>query len=179
VNNEHTIRAVRTALDDLHAQEPDDWTRAVKTALCMAGRRAFSGSPGRRLKTFASGVDCSVDGGEWLFDVACLHYNVAGGGYLRWVLLIAESEWGSMQEVVDDFERLLVARAGGRVLVFDLRRNWKTMDGAAAELSRLVTAFDATGCGDAYLLAGWTSSGFEYLVFDGMAARDRALSAFA
>ena len=41
-----------------------------------------------------------------------------------------------MQEVVDDFEKLLVARAGVRVLVFDLGRNWKTMDGAAAEFSR-------------------------------------------
>jgi len=176
VNSEHTLRAVRTALDDLHDQEPDDWTRAVKTALCMAGRRAFAGSPGRRLKTFASGVECSVDGGEWLFDVACLHYNVAGGGYIRRVLLIAQSQWGSMQDVVDDFEKLLAARAGVRVLVFDLRRNWKTMDGAAAELSRPITAFDATGYGDAYLLAGWTSSGFEYLAFDAMAARDRALS---
>ena len=147
--------------------------------MCMAGRKAFSGFPGRRLKTFASGVDCKVDGGEWLFDVACLHYNVAGGGYLRWAPLIAESEWGTMQEVCDDFEKLLVARAGVRVLVFDLRRNWKTMDRAAVELSRLVTAFDATDCGDAHLLAGWTPSGFEYLVFDGMEARDGALSTLA
>ena len=109
----------------------------------------------------------------------CLHYNDAGGGYLRWAPLIAESEWGTMQEVFDDFEKLLVARAGVRVLVFDLRRNWKTMDRAATELSRSVTAFDATDCGDAYLLTGWTPSGFEYLVLDGMAARDGALSTLA
>ena len=176
---EHAIREVRAALDGLHAHQPHDWTRAVKTALCKAGHGAFSGFPGRCLKIFASGVDCKVDGGEWLFDVSCLHYNAAGGGYLRWAPLIAESEWGTKQEVFDDFEKLLVARAGVRALVFDLRLNWKTMDRAAAELSRLITAFDGVDGVDVYLLAGWTPSGFEYRAFDGMAARDGALSTLA
>ncbi|MDD9983396.1 MAG: hypothetical protein OXU81_18920 [Gammaproteobacteria bacterium] len=53
------------------------------------------------------------------------------------------------------------------------------MDRAAADLSRLITAFDATDCSDVHLFAGCTPSGFECLVFDGIAARDGALSTLA
>ena len=69
--------------------------------------------------------------GEWLYDVTWLKYErdlgkrgldlavqarVAAAERKRCLLidshLVAECEWGNLEQIVDDFEKLLLARAG-------------------------------------------------------------------
>ncbi len=59
----------------------------------------------------------NADFGEWLFDMIWLKYDQQQR--MEGVYLVAESEWGSKEDVLDDFQKLLVARATVRVMVYD------------------------------------------------------------
>lgn len=132
-------------------------TTAVKTALCCAVRTALSDTRG--VFICASGVeDRYVEGREWLYDVACLKY--ADGDFswpLNRVYMVAECEWGRRQSVCEDFEKLLVARADVRVMVYNGAR-FEDHD----ELQNLIQQSRLTQDGDTFLLAAWLDDGFEY-----------------
>lgn len=92
------------------------WTMAVKTALCELGH-----SHGRYVS--ASGVhsECARNG-EWLFDVTWSDYSYGKDEArtdwrLKSLSLIAESEWGNDGDLLDDFEKLLIARATEKLFV--------------------------------------------------------------
>ena len=89
------------------------WTKAVKTKLCEIGREFGC-------KVCASGVEkADRDYGEWLYDVTWLEYEKIGRGELVDAPLVAECEWGNFDAIVEDFEKLLLAREGVRLMVFD------------------------------------------------------------
>ena len=124
-----------------------EWTRAVKTALCTRGNELGH-------FTCASSVDCSADNAEWLYDVVWLAYEPDKDikDHLGSVPLVAESEWGTDDEIDHDFEKLLLALADLRVMIFGGKNddNNKT----AERLYRYVSKFNRGGPEDVYLLAG-------------------------
>ena len=138
-DQDRIVDAVCNALDGLRA--PMVGTKAVKTALCRAGRKAFEGS-GEEAWVFASGVKnrSLAHGGEWLFDVTCLLYD--DEGCIRRVPFVAESEWGNRDDVRDDFEKLILARAEVRIMVFD-RGHWPSTDAAMAEIMSWARTFES------------------------------------
>ncbi len=112
------MRAVQKDLNSLEVGEGESdtvWTTAVKTKLCKIGRDRFG------CKVCASGVD-KADFGEWLYDVTWLEYEKNDRGKLVNLVdapLVAECEWGNKGDIEDDFEKLLLARAGVRLMIFD------------------------------------------------------------
>jgi len=73
-------------------------------------------------------------------------------GHLESVPMVAESEWGDIIAIKEDFQKLLVARATVRVMVF----NAEAVDGGIAavvnRLREMVGVFQATQAGDTFLL---------------------------
>ena len=92
--NSKIIRAVEEGLKSLRvpiAAPTKKWTKAVTTELCRIGRDSFG------CKVYAEGMPRNKkDGGEWLYDVTWLEYEERGDG-----------------------EKLLLARAGVRVMIVD------------------------------------------------------------
>ncbi len=83
---------------------------------------------------------------EFLYDLIWVRENE--GERIVSVPLVAEIEWGNQGDVWDDFQKLLVARAGVRVMVFN---GWP---GLLEELQAHVHQY-AHG-GDRYLFAQYT-----------------------
>ena len=114
--------AVQKRLNNLEiAKDESDgvWTRQVKTELCKIGRRF-----GYSVYARANEVnEVHRDGGEWLYDVTWLEYKCNVNPRHRFVLsnahLVAECEWGDHGDICDDLEKLLLARASVRVMIFD------------------------------------------------------------
>ena len=163
VDKDQIVCEVRKALHELHNKSVVDWTKEVKTALCKACK-----NHDRQFKLYASGMNNVVDGGEWLYDVTCLSYDA--GGYLKRIPLVAESEWGSRNDVHDDFEKLMLARADVRVMVFDGRRYGTSKEARFEEFAKYISECDRTETGDTYLLAAWTPGKFAYYRIDAFQA---------
>ena len=175
------MEAVRTALDSLTLTVQDSGknrTKALKTKLCECGREL-----GCRVS--ASGVGF---GGEWLYDVTWTEYS---RGYepgiqnqMLDVHLVAECEWGNFAEVKKDFEKLLLARATLRLMVYDGNQD-PGSDAIADQLAKYITHFRGTLDPDAWLLASLErdadTGGFSFRFFgvDKMNARAGGFGLFA
>ena len=146
-----------------------EWTREIKTQLCVAG--AAQQPP---LYVCASGVE-AADSGEWLYDVCWLRYGEAnplavahadpGLDCLNEAVLILECEWadGGMDRgrTRDDFQKLLVGRARVRCMIWE--DNKGEDDPAVAEwLVGMMSECLETAPDDFYLLARYTDRGFQY-----------------
>ena len=144
--------------------QPGNCSKAVKTALCHIGRDDF------RYHVYARDVDeeCT-NGGEWLYDVTWLEYGQPAyarprPGELTAAPLVAECEWGNKGDIEDDFEKLLLARAGVRVMIFDGGIHTPRI---TELLARKVREFNGSRAEDAWLLAAWKEhhGGFHYFTF--------------
>ena len=179
------MRAVQEGLNSFEIDDPKgstEWTKAVKTKLCEIGRE-FG------FKVGAGGVD-NPGYGEWLYDVSWLEYERERDG-LKWpapVLieapLVAECEWGNEGAIKDDFEKLLLARAGIRLMIFDARAvqlvyedehgDQNHSEEIARGLARMVREFNSSRAEDAWLLAAWEGSNdawsFKYFTIEMNAA---------
>jgi hypothetical protein len=157
---------IESTLNKLHADlygqghNSGRWTQGVLHTLVPTACELCSGRIGR----VVCGLKGPPDGeckGEWLYDFCCwIEDDAAGEGFLG-MPIIAESEWGKWHDIWDDFDKLTQARAGLRVLVFqhypnDTPEDWKSVLLARA---RKFLPRDDT---DAWLLACWTPSGFEF-----------------
>ena len=109
------MRAVRDGLNNLEvdiSERDTVWTKTIKTKLCEIGQDRFG------CKVGARDVDKAArDYGEWLYDVTWLEYERYG--LLIDAHLVAECEWSDFEAIVEDFEKLLLARAGVRLMIFD------------------------------------------------------------
>lgn len=148
------------------------WTRPVKTALCNACHAAWGAcSP---IWICATGVDHrdsnspkpgrAAHQGEWLYDVTCFQYEEPWPTGQK-VLLVAEVEWGGRSSpgaaraaVLEDFAKLLVARAGIRVMVYNLDHI------PIADLVDYIHQCPDSQPGDAYLFAAFADGGINYHV---------------
>ena len=176
---DEVIAAVRAGLDQVYEDyigTPDheedwslrEWTRRVKTALCRACRTWDEGCYLGASDVTRMEDGGPANGGEWLFDVTCLQYD--DEYYQKRVVLAAECEWNPNEdEMCGDFEKLLVVRAEVRVMIFDGDR-WGTNNHVFA---RYICRSKQTQEGDTYLLAGYTSEGFEYVRIDALQSHTR------
>lgn len=158
VDRERLIEAIMKCFKEFegdHGVNPDGggswWTKEIKTRLCKIGNDLG-------YYTCASQVDRKcVNQGEWLFDVAWLDWEKKDKK-LKSVPLVAESEWGDLDHIRDDFQKLLVARADVRLMVCDA--GWICGDDSnaqktAKQLCRWIKAFKGSQAGDTYLLVAW------------------------
>lgn len=159
--NSEIIRAVRKGLDSLNIRKATPtgrWTKAVKTELCRIGRNFdYEVYAGRYVK------EDEKDGGEWLYDVTWLKYDRSGNDELTDAPLIVECEWGDYQDIEDDFEKLLLARARVRVMIFGgADEPGGSAKDIADKLARKEEAFKRfRGKGD-WLLAAWEPNGDDW-----------------
>lgn len=162
-----SINALCSALDEV-ATHPDlrdesrrkPWTLEVKTALCRWGvKQGFCACAHGVKDRFRDLPKKKRPRYEWLFDVTCLTYR---GRYPDRVALVAECEWGGEDEIYDDFEKLLVARAEIRLMVFDADQLPK--GNRFRKFEKYVKRFGRTRREDTYILAAYSEevSGFEY-----------------
>ena len=115
--------------------------------------------------------------GEWLYDVTWLEYErglgkrglylavqarVAAAERKRCLLidshLVAECEWGDIEDIVDDFEKLLLARAHVRLMIFEglsERIPEPRSKRVAEQLAGRIREFKGSCVEDAWLLAAW------------------------
>ena len=117
-----------------------EWTRRVKSALIQLGMQ-------RHYTPYPPPADPQGSVGEWLYDVIWVRMD--GQNHVMGAPLVAESEWGDPGEVWDDFQKLLVARAEVRVMIFD------NHPGLLAELQAHIQHYAVSG--DRYLLAQYLS----------------------
>ena len=117
------MRAISTGLNEidrktLRPERETKWTCAILSKLCMIGRQQF------QYRTRASSDDAHNT--EWLYDLVWLRYNDNPDRQLLDVPLAAECEWGAYDSpggIRDDFQKLLLAQAGVRVMIYSgLRR---------------------------------------------------------
>ena len=152
--NVHVMRAVQHGLDDLDiaATASDrDRTTAIKTKLCEIGR-TFQLWVGAHAREVVEGLR---DHGEWLYDVTWLEYE---GDLLTDAPLVAECEWRGGEEIDHDFQKLLLARAGVRLMIFNGEHKPCTQE-IVEDLARQVGRFKRSGDDDAWLLAAWEQDG--------------------
>ena len=157
VMNDDLVNEVRQTLVALYRQmAPRELgTEAVKKALCEACKAINS-----NFYVYASGLERPpADGGEWLFDVTCLNYD--SDGYLVRVPLVAESEWGTENQIYEDFEKLLLARADVRIMVFDGTRT-PGYRAIFATFARYIARCERSEEGDTWLFAAWTPERFVF-----------------
>lgn len=120
-------------------------TKVIKTALCETGNKL-----GYRVA--ASDVDNAKDT-EWLFDVVWMTLAWEPSRQLKRIHLVVESEFGNAGDIVDDFEKLLVARADVRLMVFE-KRNKSKVEEEFNRLQNEARQFCQSQPGDHYILAG-------------------------
>lgn len=166
------IQVLTMVHQELKGQPVGDgaWTNAVKTKLCRLGKEKH------KYTVCASGVDngiCQPDYGEWLYDVCWLRYSDEKNAYLLSdVVLVAESEWGNDQEVIHDFQKLMLARADLRVMIYADKNS--SADSTRKKIESEIESFARSQGGkgdstDSYLLAAWESEegGFKFFEMTG------------
>lgn len=139
------------------------WTSQVLTALCRWGlrRRCWVGAAGiekkRRMNEYAKKHGGEF-GNEWLYDFTCLEYNEEDEWTVKRIPLVAECEWGTQEQINEDFEKLLLARADVRVMVFN--GNYFRVQGKESipttgldVFRRYIKKCEHTCTGDTYLFA--------------------------
>ena len=185
------VKAVREAFDQLRFQydgtyrvwvpwqkDPLEegrtgWTKAINTTLCRIGREHFGMGVGTRTGKVVAGTH--LDYGEWLWDVSwCREDNQ---GRMVDMPLVAECELtNTIGHIFEDFQKLLVARAGVRLMIHEQFTNRDQPPGRfpgdtfpgnnddraawmAGHLAGHIRAFGRTQRDDVYLLAAlqWDS----------------------
>ncbi|KOY87812.1 hypothetical protein AD998_18225 [bacterium 336/3] len=114
------------------------WTSTIKTALCELKNEVNAGSD---ICLAASSVE-NKDWIEWLFDVTLYIYS--GGGdfrHLKRIHLAVECEWDyNPQEIQNDFEKLLVAKAQYKLMIFQAKDN-DSLKNTISELKTIIDNF--------------------------------------
>lgn len=102
-----------------------------------------------------NGCMCRATGesnSEWLYDVTWLAWSTDGSVALD-VPLVLESEW-KRSGIGYDFDKLLLARAQLRVMVFETVNRGQS-ETITSGLLRRIAAFAPSRPGDRYLFAAW------------------------
>ncbi|MDP8238806.1 MAG: hypothetical protein P9X24_06935 [Candidatus Hatepunaea meridiana] len=123
------------------------WTREIKNSFVKLGNK---------LGYEVSANKCNgADYHEWLYDLAWYKYDDPDKNnpnrQMENLFLAIESEWGGKTDIRVDFEKLLVARAVHRLMVFKGRNIESRIDG----LIERIVFFQGSQKGDRYLFAGW------------------------
>jgi len=128
------------------------WTKEIKSRICKLGKEEY------RYWVYASGTDGSADEGEWLYDVTWLNYS---GSRLLDTELVLESEW-NMNGIDSDFQKLLVAKADRKVMIFQ-QRNTQQAKEKFIDLIEQISRYSKTTIGESYLFSCWLMDKNEFL----------------
>lgn len=146
------MHAVQEVLDKINVTVRDRdtvWTKTIKTDLCKLGRDSFGCDVG------ASNVaESNRNFGEWLYDVTWLKYDEGSPRRVVAAPLVAECEWGTFDDIKDDFDKLLLAHATVRLMIYDGGYKPGTKE-IAQELATRVKKFSGSPAQDGWLLAAW------------------------
>jgi hypothetical protein len=130
------------------------WTIEIMTALGRLGR-----TKGYDVCTSSWRLDDGHCWGEWLYD---LTWVVMRDGVLAAVPLVLECEWSLNREagIDPDFQKLLLARAARRVMIFQ-QPSRPAVEEVVSRLHVQIGAFGRTQSADRYLLFGfdWETTG--------------------
>lgn len=134
----------------------EPWTTAVKIAICKLGSD-------EKFYVTASGCDGEQKYGEWLYDICWLECESNND---RWWLqnapVVFECEWGKPFEVDNDFDKLLLARAELRVMIFgEGGDDYNAITQTADRLCERIKKFTAGSDEDQYLLVGYDDKGYD------------------
>lgn len=120
-------------------------TRGVERLLTKLGK-----AMGYRVAVKGEGCDWGKS--EWMNDVVWADLNE--DELIRSIPLAVECEWGTKQEVWDDFQKLLICRAEVRVMIFSANSCDKASS-LVEELNRQIERFVSSQKGDKYLFASY------------------------
>ena len=153
---ENLVTTIVTNLNNLNAfanMAQAERTMAVKTVLVQACNAIDD-----TVATFASPqVHLEVDGAEWLYDVTALLYDIPDENIFSGTILVAECEWRRIElEILNDFQKLLLARADVRVMVFDGNQPLQYQELFAIFQNNIANNKQAQ-LGDIWLFAAWTT----------------------
>ncbi|HMU88272.1 MAG TPA: hypothetical protein PKC11_11700 [Agitococcus sp.] len=136
-----------------------DWTSAVKRSLCDL-------AASKNLASCAS-ID-NADYSEWLYDVVWLETQEGAKDTTNVIdcVLVCESEWGNVGHIRDDFQKLLLAKADYRLMIFQAN----SLDGfnkILLQLKEQICLFKKSVISDRYLFVGYiiNEERFEYQEF--------------
>jgi len=131
-----------------HWTRDRQWTDGIHNHLSAIGHKY-------ECLVYASQTRCpSADGPEWLYDH---HWRIMGAdGSLIRIPLAMEIEWGFgaktiVQKIIEDFLKLVQARANLRVMVFQCNDVTSMTD----RLISMVRLFNDSQHGDRWIFAGW------------------------
>jgi hypothetical protein len=147
-------KAFMNVWDFVEEDNNTNWTKAVKTILDSEVRKIRP-----NLKVAACSIT-TADCTEWLYDFVCYENSELG---LKDVLLVAESEWRGrftsdyLQDVQDDFEKLLLARSPYRLMIFEGDDEAEIIN-TISHLKKIVMQCKLSTMGDRYMFAGWVKS---------------------
>ncbi|WP_299621022.1 hypothetical protein [Pelagibius sp.] len=146
------------------------WTRQILTRLAKLGKKQNRHENGAGIWVYASKTDAETetspsvaDGGEWLFDLCWLDY--AGRdtwAQLRTVPLVAEIEWGNQGDIIDDFQKLVLARARLRLMIFAASSRAAVIE-LFDKLMRFADEFGDQEQNDRYLLCGYDAEKGQFI----------------
>jgi hypothetical protein len=141
------------------------WTRRIKSCLCDVGYQLGYYVCANRVDFEHANPEMDIaHHGEWLYDVTWIKYqdNYENGdpdpnSNLIEIPFAAECEWNDAEHVKEDFEKLLQARAGIRLMICDgwKRSNENYAQEVAERLANMVEAFNDSQSNDVILLATW------------------------
>ena len=151
------IAEFRRLEEEIPQRDPGDrpqtagqWTKEVLITFCKLGRRDL-GCTVRATGHHPNRVpDECRDGDEFLYDASWL--VIDNCKRIISCLMVAECEWGNPGGVDYDFQKLLLARAKVRVMVY-WKRPRENQDETCDRLLKHVETFNGTR-GDTYLLIG-------------------------
>lgn len=144
------VSEISSMLNSLAKRDPD-WNRPQWTQIVKEGLIGLADTHG--CQAYAS--QCENNGrGEWLYDVTWLQ---AGRGPQDGLVadspLVAEIEWSQGEgEIMRDFQKLILARAGTRLMVFE-SPNPKVAKERIGKMIAQVRAYSRTESGDRYIFA--------------------------
>ncbi|PYJ85425.1 MAG: hypothetical protein DME22_09230 [Verrucomicrobia bacterium] len=152
------IDALKGVCNNAEGLDGKAWTRRVKESVARLGRDGKHEVCANRCK--------HAHGREWLYDLCWLDYQKDS---LIGAKLVMEVEWqpGGPGGAEDDFQKLVLARADHRVMIFCPKGKEKTEKAVNRLLSQFVERFRHSSPGDRYLFGCWNSgtSGFDFSVF--------------
>ena len=177
------LEAIKTALADATEKARKNgngdtaWTKAIKEELVLQGHRldhfVAAKDIEKEIGKSANNPDntskgATADYSEWLYDLCWLDYDWGTEPrQFKGLVLAVESEWRgnfkNIDDILDDFEKLICARAKCRLMIFQGENNKEILNSIKA-LRKIVDSpnNNMTQDNDAYIFVGYNKATSEH-----------------
>ncbi|SCY84339.1 hypothetical protein [Desulfoluna spongiiphila] len=155
-----TIHKTGCSLENKSEHKNGPWTHAIKQSVADYIRK---NDESLSICIGDSQID-NKDCGEWLYDISAVRLT-EDNHHLISVELIIESEWGNVDEIIHDFQKLLQARSQHKVMIFqDTSAPYYSI---FVELEKQVALYQDAESGEEYHLLCWKNKdpdhGFQWV----------------